>query len=212
MKIAIVGATGFVGSAVLQEASTRGHTVTAIVRDTAKVPAASGVSAKSVDVMDAAALKSAFAGQDVVISAYNPGWGDPAIYDKHRQGSAAIAGAAKAAGVRLIEVGGAGSLYGPDGKQFVDSPNFPAEYRDGARAARDALEDLKKQTGLDWTFLSPPFELVPGPRTGKYRQGDDHPVMDGTGRSTISVADLAVALLDEAEKPAHRGRRFTVAY
>lgn len=212
MKIAIVGATGFVGSAVLKEAAGRGHSVTAIARDTNKVPATAGVSAKSVDAMDSAALRSAFVGQDLVISAFNPGWGDPDIYRKHRQGAAAIASAAKAAGVRLIEVGGAGSLYGADGGQFVDSPDFPAEYRDGARAARDALEDLRKESGLDWTFLSPPFELAPGTRTGKYRKGSDHPVMDDAGRSRISVEDLAVALLDEAEKPAHGRARFTVGY
>ena len=212
MKIAIIGATGFVGGNVLKEAAARGHAVTAIARNADKVPSLSGVTARSIDVTDEAALQQALSGHDVVISAFNPGWGDPDIYSKHRQGSAAIARAARLAGVRLIEVGGAGSLYAPDGSQFVDSPQFPAEYLDGARAARDALEDLRKETGLDWTFLSPPFELAPGPRTGKYRTGGDHPVMDEAGRSTISVADLAVALLDEAEKPAHRGRRFTVAY
>ncbi|MDR2877192.1 MAG: NAD(P)-dependent oxidoreductase [Chromatiales bacterium] len=212
MKIALVGATGFVGAAVLKEAAARGHVVTAIARNPAKVPASAVVTAKSMDVMDGDALKAAFTGQDVVISAYNPGWGDPQIYDKHRRGSAAIAKAAQAAGVRLIEVGGAGSLYGADGKQFVDTPGFPAEFRDGARGARDALDDRKRETGLDWTFVSPPFELIPGERTGKYRKGGEHPVADGAGRSTISVADLAVALLDEAERPAHRKQRFTVGY
>ncbi len=212
MKIAIIGATGFVGSALVKEAAARGHAVTAIARNTDKVPSLSGVRARSVDVADGSALQQVLSGHDVIVSAFNPGWGDPDIYDKHRKGSAAIARAAKLAGVRLIEVGGAGSLHAPDGSQFVDSPQFPAEYRDGARAARDALDDRRQETGLDWTFLSPPFELVPGPRTGKYRTGGDHPVADEAGRSTISVDDLSVALLDEAEQPAHRGQRFTVAY
>lgn len=212
MKIAIIGATGYVGSAVLKEAASRGHEVTAIVRNTAKIPPLPGVSARALDVNDTAALQQALSGQELVISAFNPGWGDPEIYTKHRQGSAAIAHAAKQAGLRLIEVGGAGSLYAPDGSQFVDAPDFPADYVDGARGARDALADRKKDTGLDWTFLSPPFELVPGPRTGKYRSGGDHPITNDAGRSTISVDDLAVALLDEAEKPAHRGKRFTVGY
>lgn len=212
MKIAIIGATGYVGSAVVKEAASRGHAVTAIARNTAKVPSLPGVSASAVDVTDEAALQQTLTGHELVISAFNPGWGDPDIRTKHRQGSAAIARATKQAGLRLIEVGGAGSLYAPDGSQFVDTPNFPAEYVDGARGARDALEDRKNDTGLDWTFLSPPFELVPGPRTGKYRTSGDHPITNDAGRSTISVDDLAVALLDEAEKPAHRGERFTVGY
>lgn len=210
MKITIIGATGFVGSALLAEALSRGHEVTAIVRNGSRVPA--GPTVREVDASDAAALEPALKGQDVVISAFNGGWGDPDIYTKHRKGSTAIATAAAKAGTRLIVVGGAGSLYAPDGSQFVDSDAFPAEWRDGARAARDHLAELKAGSGLDWTFVSPPFELVPGERTGKYRVGGDTPVFDEAGASRISVADLAVAILDEAERPTHRGQRFTVGY
>jgi hypothetical protein len=212
MKIALIGASGFVGGALLKEAVRRGHSVTALVRNPDKVEKAAGVTAAKADVFDAAALADALAGHDVVVSAFNGGWGDPDIYDKHRKGSAAIAAAAKTAGLRLIAVGGAGSLHAPDGSQFVDSPEFPAEWKQGALAARDSLNDLKKDSGLDWTFVSPPFQLAPGERTGKYRVGGDNPVFDDKGQSATSVEDLAVAILDEAEKPAHRRQRFTVAY
>lgn len=212
MKIALIGASGFVGGALLKEAVRRGHIVTALARNPEKVEKLTGVTAVTADVNDEPALAKSLTGHDIVISAFNGGWGDPAIYDKHRKGSAAIAAAAKAAGTRLIVVGGAGSLHAPDGSQFVDSPEFPKEWKDGARAARDSLNDLKQDSGLNWTFVSPPFHLAPGERTGKYRAGGDQPVFDDKGESAISVEDLAVAILDEAERPQHLRKRFTVAY
>jgi uncharacterized protein len=212
MKIALIGATGFVGSALLKEALSRGHKVTAISRNPDNIEKTAGVTTKSVDVNDSKALAEAIAGDDVVISAFNGGWGDPDIYNKHRGGSGAISAAAKRAGKRLIAIGGAGSLYAPDGSQFVDSPQFPKEWKDGALAARDVLNDLKAETELDWTFVSPPLVLKPGERSGKYRLAEENPVFNEQGESTISVADLAVALVDEAEKPRYRRKRFTVGY
>lgn len=212
MKIVLIGASGFVGTAVLKEAVERGHSVTAIVRNPGKVAAADGVTVKKLDVTDGEALTEALKGHDAVISAFNGGWGDPDIYEKHRKGSKAIAQAAEKAGTRLIEVGGAGSLYAPDGTQFVDGPEFPEAYRAGAKAARDALGDRKAGTWEGWTFVSPPFHLAPGERTGRYRTDLDAPVFDDKGESHISASDLAVALVDEAETPKHKGQRFTVGY
>ncbi len=212
MKIALIGASGYVGKALLKEAVSRGHTVSALVRNPDKVEKAAGVSAKAVDVNDSKALSEAIGGADVVVSAFNGGWGDPDIYKKHRAGSDSIRDSAKAAGKRLIVIGGAGSLYAPDGSQFVDGEHFPGEYKDGARAARDALGDLRKETALDWTFLSPPFLLKPGERTGKYRVGGENPIFNDKGESTISVEDLSVAVLDEVEKPKHSRQRFTIGY
>lgn len=211
MKIALIGASGFVGSAVLKEAVSRGNTVTAIVRDPSKVAKLQGVAAVKADVSDSAALTSAISDADVVISAFNGGWGDPDIYAKHLNGSKAIAAAAKAAGKRVIVIGGAGSLE-IGGKQLVDSPEFPAAYKDGAKAARDALADLRAQDGMEWSFLSPAIHMAPGKRTGTFRLGTDQPVFDANGESHISVEDLAVAIIDEAETPAHTGKRFTVGY
>lgn len=212
MKIALIGATGFVGSALLKEAVARGHSVTALVRNPAKVATDANVKAVQVDVNDVPALTAQLAGHDVVISAFNGGWGDPDIYNKHLAGSNAIADAAKAAKVCLIAIGGAGSLHAPDGSQFVDSPHFPEAYREGARAARDALAGLRKGDWQDWSFISPAAMLAPGERTGKFRLGGDEPVLDANGDNHVSVEDLAVATLDEAETPRHTGKRFTLGY
>jgi len=212
MKIALIGASGFVGSALLKEAAARGHSITAIVRNPGKIAETKGVSVVKADVTDAATLAVLLKGHDIVISAFNGGWGDPDIYAKHIAGSKAIASAAKAAGVRLIEIGGAGSLHAPDGSQLVDSPEFPAAYKDGARAARDALRALQQGDWKDWAFVSPAITLAPGQRTGQYRLGTDNPVFDAKGESHISVEDFAVAVLDEAETPKHSGKRFTVGY
>ncbi|MBN9244125.1 MAG: NAD(P)-dependent oxidoreductase [Mesorhizobium sp.] len=212
MKIALIGASGYVGGALLKEAAGRGHAVTAIVRNPAKVAEQAGVTAIKADVTDAKALADLLKGHDVVVSAFNGGWGDPDIYTKHMAGSKAIAAAAEAAGVRLVEIGGAGSLRAPDGSQLVDSPDFPAGYKDGARAARDALTALQKGDWKDWTLVSPAITLAPGQRTGKYRLSLDNPVFDAKGESHISVEDFAVAVLDEAETPKHFGERFTVGY
>lgn len=213
MKIALIGATGFVGKAILQEAVSRGDSVTALVRSADKVEKMNGVTAAEVDALDTAALAAKLKGHDVVISAYNPGWTNPDIQAVHIKASKSITEATKAAGVnRLIVIGGAGSLYAEDGTQFVDGEHFPAEYKEGALGARQALTDLRDETALDWSFVSPPFQLAPGPRTGKYRLGKDHPVFDAEGKSAISVTDLAVAILDEAETPKHVKQRFTAAY
>lgn len=211
MKIALIGASGFVGTTILKEAASRGHKVTAIVRSPEKVAQIDGVTAVKADANDAEALKSAISGSDVVVSAFNGGWGDPDIYAKHLAGSKAIVAAAKATGKRVIVVGGAGSLE-IDGKQLVDGPHFPEAYKDGARAARDALAALRTEAGVEWSFISPAIMMAPGERTAKFRIGGDQPVFDAKGESHISVEDLAVAIVNEAEAPEHTGKRFTVGY
>lgn len=213
MKIALIGATGFVGKEILKEAIARGDSITALVRNPARVEQGDGVTAVEADALNAAPLAAKLKGHDVVISAYNPGWADPDIQAVHVKASKSITDATKAAEIgRLIVIGGAGSLYAEDGTQFVDGAHFPAEYKEGALGARQALDDLRKEKALDWSFVSPPFNLAPGPRTGKYRLGKEHPVFDAEGKSAISVSDLAVAILDEAHDPKHKKQRFTAAY
>lgn len=212
MKIALIGASGFVGSAVLKEASARSHQITAIARHPDKVEKLPGVTAIRADAADTQQLADIIAGQDVVISAFNGGWGDPDIYNKHLDGSKAIIAAAKQAKVRLVMIGGAGSLEAAPGQQLVDSPDFPAEWKAGALGARDALSAIRQEKELDWTFVSPAIILVPGEKTGAYRLGGDQPVFDGKGESKISVGDLAAAIVDEAEAPKHSRKRFTVGY
>ncbi|MBE7175417.1 MAG: NAD(P)-dependent oxidoreductase [Mucilaginibacter polytrichastri] len=214
MKIALIGATGFVGSAVLKEASERGHEVTALVRNPEKITTEnSNVHAVAVDIFDTDTLAERLRGHDIVISAYNPGWTNPNYTSDFGKGSASVESATEKSGVkRLLVVGGGGSLFVAPGVQAVDTPEFPEEYRSPAKAARDYLNVIRGNTTLDWTFLSPAFELTPGERTGTYRTGLENPVFDENGRSRISVEDLAVAIVDEAENPKHLRARFTASY
>jgi putative NADH-flavin reductase len=213
MKIALIGATGFVGSAVLEELLQRGHQVTVLARTPGKLAPRAGLTVVAADAQDAAQVRQAVTGQDAVISAYNPGWTVPDIHDQFLKGTRAIYAGVREAGVRrLLVVGGAGSLFVAPGLQLVDTPQFPTEWKQGALAAREALNLIRKEEALDWTFLSPPILLAPGERTGRYRIGQDAPLMNGEQPGTISVKDLAVALVDEIEKPQHVKQRYTVAY
>jgi putative NADH-flavin reductase len=213
MHIALIGATGFVGSAVLEELLTRGHQVRALQRNPASLATRPGLTVQAADALAPQGLRAALEGVDAVVSAYNAGWGNPKLYDDFLQGSEAITAAARAAAVRLLVVGGAGSLYVAPGQQLVDSPQFPAEWKAGALAARELLRRLQADaSGLDWSFVSPPMHLERGERTGHYRLGTDTPVFDAEGHCRLSVADLAVAIVDEIERPAHQRQRFTAAY
>lgn len=216
MKVALIGATGFVGAAVLQELLQRGHEVLALARDPGKLAARPRLQVVQVDVMDAAQVQKAVVGADAVVSAYNAGWSNPNIYADFMQGSRAIVQGVKFAGVkRYLVVGGAGSLY-MNGQQLVDGPEFPAAIKPGASAARDMYTELQNESALDWTLLSPPIAFHQGGitgRTGQYRVGKDEPLMQPDGSpGTISDADLAVALVDALEQGNHVRERFTVAY
>ena len=215
MKIAIIGATGFVGSKLVKEAADRGLQVTAIARNAEKAETPN-VTKVSVDVNNVDELSEVLKGHDTVISAYNAGWTNPNIYEDFLAGSRAIQEASKRAGVkRLIVIGGAGSLYTAENQQLVDTEGFPAEIKPGALAARDYLNILKEEKELDWAFFSPAIEMHPGittGRTGKYRLGKDHPVVDENNVSKLSAEDVAVVLIDEAQHPKHHQQRFTAAY
>jgi len=214
MKVALIGASGFVGAQVLKEALQRGHEVTAIVRDAAKITTQDArLTVKAVDVHNTEELAEIVAGHDAVVSAYNPGWQDPQLYDSYIVGSEAVQLAVKESGVkRFIVVGGAGSLEVAPGVQLVDTPEFPAEWKQGALAARDYLNTIRKEDKLDWTFVSPAIMLQPGQRTGKYRTATNNPIFNAENKSEISVEDLAVALIDELEQNNFIRQRFTAGY
>ncbi|PAU65139.1 3-beta hydroxysteroid dehydrogenase [Pseudomonas sp. PIC25] len=213
MKLALIGASGFVGSALLQEALERGHLVTAIVQHPEKLPSHPNLIALKADAYQPDAVATAVAGHDAVLDAFNPGWGKENIRELFLQGTRSIFAGVKQAGVkRLLVVGGAGSLYVAPGVQLIDTPHFPAEWKEGAEGARQALELIRAESGLDWTFVSPPALLEPGERTGRFRLGGDELLMNGDHPANISVADLAVAILDEIEQPKHIQKRFTVGY
>jgi uncharacterized protein len=203
MKIALIGATGNVGSRLLDELVRRGHTVTAISRNPERLPARPGVTAKRADAADKAALTAAVAGHDAVISSVRFLGSEPRTFIE----------AVKSAGVpRYLVVGGAGSLEVAPGARLVDSPSFPAAYKEEALAGAAFLDILRTESELDWTFVSPSALFVPGERTGKFRIGGDQLLADAQGNSSISYEDYAVAMVDEMERPAHSRRRFTVGY
>lgn len=219
MKVALIGATGFVGAGVLDELLRRGHEVVALVRKPEALAAREHVQFVKADVLKADEVQRAVAGCDAVVSAYNAGWTNPNIYDDFMQGSRSIVQGVKAAGIqRYLVVGGAGSLY-VNGRQLVDSPDFPAAIKPGAMAARDMYTELQKEQTLDWTVLSPAVGFHGGSaaqskgRTTQYRTGKDEPLMQADGQpGDISVQDLAVALVDALDKREHIKARFTVAY
>ena len=202
-KIAIIGATGRAGSQLLEEALRRGHSVIAIARHASKIGHRENVVTLDVDVNDAHALQEAIAGSDVVLSA---------AHFSTLPAQAIIEPVKKAGVKRLLFVGGAGSLLRPDNTRVIDSKDFPEAYKPEASAGGVYLETLRKEQDLDWTFLSPSAEFVEGPRTGTFRLGNDHLLIGDDGKSWISFADFAIAMLDEVEHPAHSRQRFTVGY
>ena len=216
MKIAVIGATGYVGRAVVAELAARGHQVVALARQVEQVAAAENVSAVAADIHSADFVQQ-LQGVDGVVSAFNPGWSNPNIGADYTRGAAAIVAAAKAAQVPyLLVVGGAGSLYVAPDLQVIDTPDFPREIYDGANAARHLLADLKQRNDVNWAFVSPPARLgadggFSEERTGTYRLGKDDLLMDGELPAGISVADLAIAIADDVEQRAHLHQRFTVA-
>lgn len=216
MKIALIGATGFVGKEILNEALQRGHEVTAIARSLKNIPMPEGTREISLDVNHVDELAKTLKGHEIVVSSYNPGWENPNIYEEYLSGASAIQQATKKAGVkRLFVIGGAGSLFLNERTRVIDDPKFPKEIRPGALAASEYLEILKREKELDWTFFSPAIGMAPGKlqvRRGTYRKGFDKPVFDENGKSELSVQDAAVAIIDEVENAHHVRERFTAGY
>jgi putative NADH-flavin reductase len=203
MRIAIIGATGNVGTRIVNELAARGHAVTAIARYPEKAPTHPKVTAAAGDVADPSALAKKLAGHDAVVSAVRFVTSDPAK----------LIVAVRQSGVkRYLVVGGAGSLLVAPGQRLVDTPGFPAQYKDEALAGAAFLDALRQVTDLDWTFLSPSALFVPGERTGKFRLGGDNLLTAEDGKSWISFEDYAIALADELERPRHIRQRFTVGY
>ena len=203
MRIALIGATGNVGQRLVAEARRRGHEVTAIARDVSKVEAREGVTARTGDLADEAATAELLRGHDV------------ALLSVRFQGLDfdAVLRAVKASGVpRLLVVGGAASLEVAPGLAMLDTPDFPDFIKPEATPARAALQRLRGEPELDWTYLSPSVFFGPGERTGQFRLGADSLLTAADGKSHISYEDYAIALLDEIETPRHRRSRFTVGY
>ena len=214
MKIAIIGASGWVGGAIVREALARGHEVTAVSRDPSRLKDLQGVTAATADVRDADSVKRAVAEHDAVVAA---------LVDRSAGDTEVIPEAAETLlrllpdvhVKRLVFSGGGGSLEVAPGTRFVDMPEFPAEYKSEALAQAKALQTLRSSASeVDWTYVSPPpVDFFPGEKTGIYRtQAGDSVLSDENGQSRVSVGDFAAAIIDELESPRFVGQRFTVAY
>lgn len=214
-KTALIGASGFVGDAILKELLSRGYEVEALVRNPENVKVQNPrLTVRKVDVADTKALAADLKGYDTVISAYNPGWANPDIYSLTLQNYPRIVEAAKEAGVRrLLIVGGAGTLFCAPGLRVVDSGAIPAEIMGGVRSLGEFyLDTLSKEKAIDWVFFSPAGSLEPGEASGVYRLGKDDLIVDSEGNSRVTVGDYAKAMVDELESPRHHQERFTIGY
>ena len=214
-KVVLIGASGFVGSAILNEALNREIQVTAVVRHPEKIKIQNeNLIIKKADVSSLDEVAEVCKGADAVISAFNPGWDNPDIYDETIKVYLTIMDGVKKSGVsRFLMVGGAGSLFIAPGIRLVDSGEVPEKLLPGVKALSDFyFHFLKKEKEIGWVFFSPAADMAPGVRTGRYRLGKDDMVVDIAGNSHISVQDYAAAMIDEFEKPAHHQERFTIGY
>jgi putative NADH-flavin reductase len=202
MTFTLLGATGWIGSHVLHESVARGHDIIAVARDVSPLPSHERIHPRRADINDPHSLQEVLRGATVVVSSVQFLMFHPDVL---------LSGLRHANVSRYLCVGGAGSLRLADGSDLVDSPGFPAEYRDEALAGREYLRRLQATPDLDWVLVSPPAMLEEGGRTGHYRVGGDSLRVDANGESRICVADFAVALIDELERPRHHRTRFTVA-
>ncbi len=210
MKITVIGATGMVGSRVTAEAVRRNHQVTAVSRRPSAHPLPAGATALTADITSASAPDAVTADADAIVLSVPPALDDDAVTDTmHR-----LLDASATAGIRVLLVGGAGPLRTPHdpARLAVDDETFvPPAWRPTARASAAQLRACESHSNQNWTYLSPPALLEPGERTGSYRSGRDTLLTDAEGASRISAEDLAVAVLDELERPTDTSR-LTVAY
>lgn len=220
-NVNLIGASGFVGSAILNEALYRGHKVTAISPNPEKIKVSNpNLIVVKGDATNPDTLAELAKDNDAVISAYNPGWGNPRQYEETLENYPKIVEGTKRAGVkRLLIVGGAGTLFVAPGLRLVDTGNLPAEWLPGVKSMGEFyLDYLMKEKEVDWIFFSPAGNLGnmgqngPGERTGKFRLGKDDMLFDEKGESFISVEDYAYAMIDELEQENHHFERFTAAY
>jgi putative NADH-flavin reductase len=214
-EIVLIGASGFVGSALLKEALDRGHKVNAVVRHPEKITVVhKNLVIKQGDVSSEETVTEVSKGVDAVISAYNPGWRNPKIAEETTRSYKAILNGVKKAGVkRFLVVGGAGSLFISPGKRLMEAGLMPESFLPAIKSLAEVyLVDLMAENSIDWVFFSPAGILEPGLRTARFRLGKDDLIVNEKGESKISVQDYAVAMIDELEKPAHHRERFTIGY
>ncbi|MFM0632151.1 NAD(P)-dependent oxidoreductase [Paraburkholderia xenovorans] len=216
MKVVVLAATGQIGRTVISELISRGHQVTAVARNPDKLPGS--INSVRDDLSSADRIAEIIAGTDAVVSAFGPPkddaryFSDVSYTDQLAEVTGrAIAAVRKASAPRLIVAGGCGSLWFSPGVTVLDSGRWPEKLIPIATSHFKTFAALKA-SDINWTYFSPPMRIDPGVRTGKFRLGGDHLLVDEQGRSWASFEDYAVALVDELEQPAHECARFTVGY
>jgi putative NADH-flavin reductase len=214
LKIAVIGGGGTIGQRIVREALDRGHHVTVVAREPARVTERhERLSIVKGDVLDSARVAELASGQDVVVSAVGSARArdpDPTLY---RKAAGSLVGALRKLGPkppRLIVVGGAGSLQNEAGSLLLE--RLPPERLPESLGQKAALDHYRTVSDVPWTYFSPAGRIEPGRRTGVFRLGGDRVIVDDKGESRISMEDYAVAVIDEAERPQHVGRRFTIGY
>ena len=212
MKVLVLGANGGVGKDVTDELVSRGHQVTAASRTGNSAPA-EGVTPVTLDATSATAIAAAAEGHEAIVNAIGPRFGQDDLAILSNVANALIAGAQESGVTRVVVVGGSGTLEVAPGVRLVDTDNMPAEYKPLAQAHADAFDVyLGRADGLEWTYLTPPPEFFPGDRTGTYRAEGDSYLAGPDGRSQLSYADMAVAVVDALEQDTNKGARVAVAY
>lgn len=207
LNIGIIGASGKAGNLILKEAISRGHEVTAIVRDASKLKDKNvAVMEKSIFDLTSDDIKKF----DIIVNAFGAPLGEE---QAHVDAGHALIEALKGTNTRAIIVGGAGSLYVDENKtvKVMDTPDFPDIFLPTAKGQGRNLQELQETSNITWTFISPSAVFdAEGKRTGSYRSGKDNLLVNSKGESYISYSDYAIAVLDEIEHPQHINERFTV--
>ncbi|SKA15422.1 hypothetical protein SAMN02745126_03798 [Enhydrobacter aerosaccus] len=203
MNLVVVGATGAIGSRIVEEALQRGHQVTATTRTPSRLPARAGMTVEAMDIGDVGHAAKVFAGHDAAIVSVK--WNENDI--------GAVLEAIRRSGIkRCLFVIGAGSLLRKDGRTHFEHMAEKGIQPPTSKPAALAFDVIRKADDLDWTAISPAASIQPGERTGQFRLGLDHLIEDDKGESRISREDFAIAILDEIENPRHIRKRFTAAY
>jgi len=207
MKIAVVAAAGKAGRKIVAEAASRGFEVTAFVRKATEIDGATKVIVKDILALTTDDLKDF----DAVVDAFGA-W-TPETLPLHTTTSQHLCDALSGTNVRLLIVGGAGSLYTDKTHttQISEKANLPAEWKPIIDAAADALNELRKRNDVKWTYVSPALDFqADGARTGKYILAGEEFTLNAAGESIVSYADYALAMVDEIANGNHIQQRISV--
>jgi hypothetical protein len=208
MKIAVLAANGRLGSLIVKEAVERGNDVTAIAREENKTVAKNFIKKDILDLTE-----NDLKDYDVVITAFGA-WTEDTL-SLHKTTVEHLANILANKNTRFLVVGGAGSLYTDESltTQLFATPDFPTEYYPLASNQAKGLDVLRKRNDVKWTYISPAAEFeYEWERKGEYQLAGEVFTVNAEGKSEISYADYAIAMVDEAEKGNHINQRISVLW